>query len=299
MPAFNNPAISKFGIINETPSPSVRAFQADVESGDITEASFREGMSNDEDPEGVPYIGGMASEIAFGGLDQSPKSQAETWSFNQTPVQMVAVTPDLFIQWYSAQRLLTDQSIDVTQVNLEAGMYMMTREGGDHTSHNVYVSRNGLLYLAPTSGGWDDSDSSGVADGYTTADLNGTAFSSAVQEFYVDTGDGSGSLYVDVPFPVDNVEVTLSAEHTQIHDDGDQAIRIEALDGSKSLIGSNFSDVGVSSTGRKHADLTTPSGTYYLRCYPARVTSVSANTSKAKVKNPALRVDGSSTYVAR
>lgn len=293
--SFLSTKFTKYGLIDTDDSPSTRVYVKDVHSD--TSATLRQVPDRDTDTDGATIFAGFRSEVGLASADVSGVTQVETWMTDFSDVELVGITPDHLVQWYNPSRLTGTEMLDTTETNLAEHEVSMVQDGGDQQSHDVYITRNGLLFLAPENGGWADTDSSGVADGYTATDLTGTAFTSGVQEFYVDTGDGSGSINATLPFPIDGVTVTLSANHTQIHDDGSQAIRIEALDSSGSQI--DFTDKSVSSTGRKFAELTTPSDTYELKVYPARVTGVSANTTKAKVKDPALRVDGGTSYVKR
>lgn len=294
----------RFGLIEDSASPANRVF-VDDPSSEAT-MSVRNVPERDTDPDGAPYFVGFRSESGLSAVDVGGLSQADTWLTGQTAVKMVAVTPDAFVQWINASRIRPVQQLPVSEARLIRADYGMVQDGGDLSSHDVYLTRNGLYHLAPTdsngqlAGGWADTDSNNTPDGYTETNLTGGSFSSGTYAANVDTANGSdGSLNVTIPFPVDNEKVTLSAQVNTLHDDGTNAIRIEALDASKNTLSGGTSDTSFSSTGRKHADLTTPSGTYYLKCYPIRVTGASSETTKFDIQDPCLRVDGGTSYLQK
>jgi len=295
--------LQRFGLLNDDPSPATRVFSEDPTTD--AEASVRQVLENTTTPEGEVYFSGFDSSVTLSSADVDDIATGEGWMAAQTGVKLVGIVGDFAIQAHEDIPIRTPERLNVTEPALAEAEYLMQTQGGARGTHGMIISRNLLTYLQEEdssgnlAGGWADTDSSGVADGYTATDLNSEAFTGGVQEFYVDTGAGTGSLNVTIPFPIDDQEVTLSAEFTQLHADGDNAIRIEALDGSKSLIGSAFTDKSVGSTGRVFADLTTPANTHYLKCYPARVTNVTTNNTKAKIKDPCLRVDGKTEYVKK
>jgi len=295
--SFLSAKFERYGLIDTEADPTRRVFVADVHED--TEGSLRAVPDRDQDPDGSTIFAGFRSEVTIASADLDGVSQIETWMRNFEDVELVAVTPDHLVQWYNPSRLLGTEELDITETNLVQSRATMVQDGGDQQDHDVYITRNGLLSLAPQNGGWADTDSNDTPDGYTETSLNSTAWNSGVYEGFVDTGSGTGSLNVTIPFPLDNVDVTLSVQADQIHDDGAQAIRIEALDSSGSTITGGVSDVTYSTTGRKSVDLTTPSDTHQLKVYPVRVTSVSSNTTKFKIQDPALRVDGETSFVKR
>lgn len=303
MASYHHIALDRFGLLNDSPSPTTRVFSEDPT--DEASAAVRQLVESTQTPEGELYFTGFRSDVSLRSADVDDLSQGDTYQSGQTGVKLVGIVGDFFVLFHQDTRIRVAERLDVTTPNLAEADYMMRREGGGRGGHGAIITRNLLTYLQEEdssgnlAGGWADTDSDNIADGYTATDTTSESFSSGVQEFFVDTGDGSGSINVTVPFPLDNIKVTLSANHTQVHDDGSQAIRIEALDSNGSVLSGGTSDTSVSSTGRKHADLTTPTGTHQLKLYPARVTSVSANNSKAKVKDPALRLNGSTTYVQK
>jgi hypothetical protein len=183
----------------------------------------------------------------------------------------------------------------------------MRRALGGRTDHGVYLTRNLLLPLAPVNsggqlaGGWADTGGDPAPDGYaeTNIDQTSTDFSNRVYEAFVNTGSGGeGSLHAAVPFPVDGARVTLSVQVDQVHGDGSQEVRIEALADDKSTVQASAS-TAVSSAGRKSVALTTPADTFFLKVYPARVTGVTAKNTKLQVSDPCLRRGGATAYVAK
>lgn len=295
--------LEAFALMDDAASPSTRVEVHDVHSD--TSANFRQVPDRDTDPDDATIFSSFRSVMSLAAADIDNFSQAETWLTGYTPVKMVGVTPDLFYQWYKATRIVPREKLTPAEAALVQGEYAMTRDAGDRSSHGVYVTRNGLLHLAPVgangqlAGGWADTDSNNTPDGYTETSLVSTAWNSGVYEGFVDTASGTGSLNATIPFGLDGVDVTLSVQVDQVHGDGNQAIRIEALDASGSTITGGISDVTYSSTGRKNATLTTPDGTHSLKVYPVRVTSVTANNSKFKIQDPCLRRGSATSYVAK
>lgn len=302
--AFVIDKLNKFGLIDDSVSPATRVYSADVTSE--ASAAIRTTPERETDPDGAAFFHGFRSEVGFDSVDLDDFSQGETWITGQTPVKMVSVHEDAFIQWVDATRIQNNRQHNIGESSLVRDQYVMVKDGGDLSSHDVYLTRNGLYHLAPVdsngnlAGGWADTDSNNAPDGYTETNLTGGAFSGGTYAANVNTGGGSdGSLNVTIPFPIDNEEVTLSVEVNTLHDDGTNAIRIEALDASKNVLTNGTSDTSFSSTGRKHADLTTPSGTYFLKCYPIRVTGATAETTKFDIQDPCLRVDGGTSYLQK
>lgn len=296
-------ALHKFGLINDAPSPSERVFVTEV--SDESEAAVRQVPDRETDPNGETVFSSFESSIGFSSLDLGGQSQAETWMNSRTAVKAVGLLREAFVQWYEPARIQPITQYTVTEAALIKAEYSMTRDAGDLESHGVYLARNGLYHLAPLdangqlAGGWADADSDNSPDGYTETALTGTAWNTGVYEGFVDTGAGTGSLNATLPFPVDGAKVTLSVQIDQVHDDGNQAVRIEALDETKSSITGGVSDVTVSTTGRKSATLTTPEGTHFLKVYPVRVTSATANTAKFQIQDPCLRRGTATAYVAK
>jgi len=296
MSSFAVTPLTKFGLIDDGASPATRAYVPSAHED--TEATIREPLTPDSDPEGNPYFGGFRSEIEFAGVDLDDHSQADTYMADNTLVKAVGVTPDLVLQWYHADRVLARHALSPAESALVQGRYVMQRAAGDQSDHDVYLGRNGLVHLAPENGGWADTDSDGTPDGYTELALVNTAFSAGVYEAGVDPVlGGNGRLKVQIPFPVDNVELTFSVEVAQLHDDGDTAIGVQTRDASKSIISGYFKTL--QSTGRKSVTFTADAGTYFLDVQPLEITNASNDNQKAKIKNPALRVDGSDQYVAK
>lgn len=296
MASFLSAKFTKYGLLEDDDSPSTRVFVSDV--SDESEAAIRQAITRDQDTDGAGVFAGFRSELGLASNDVSGLSQIETWMSGLNDVEMVGVTPDHIVQWYNASRILGGEQLDTTETNLAESMAMMVQDGGDQATHDVFATRNGLQHLAPENGGWADTDSDNTPDGYTTTSLTSEDFTSNVYAAFVDTTAGTGSLNATFAWPLDSVDVTLSVQVDQVHDDGTNAVRVEALDSDKSTV-QDSAESTFSSTGRKSVTLTTPSNTYYLKVYPIRVSSVTANTAKFNIQDPALRVDGETTYVKR
>jgi len=305
MPQSYHPVpLQAFGLIDDSVSPAPRVFSGDP-TGDA-EADVRQPIDGGPTtPEDEPYFVGFESSVGFASADVADLPQGETFMTGQTPVKLVGLAGDFFVVFHRGTRVMTPERLDITQPSLAQADYAMRRSGGGRGDHGAIISRNLLTYLqeeganGQLAGGWADADTDNTPDGYTETNLNSTAWNSGVYEGFVDTGSGTGSLNVTVPFPVDGAEVTVSVQADQVHGDGDQAIRIEALDETESVITGGVSDVTYSSTGRTSATLTTPDGTHYLKVYPVRVTNVTANNTKFQIQDPCLRPGTADTYVPR
>lgn len=289
--------LKSFGLIDVNASPTTRVeTQALTTEGDI---SIMEVPDRVTDPDGATVFSSFRSMIGVNSADINNFSQADTWLSGHTAVQAVGVTPDAFIQWYDDTRIVPTEEFNISESDLVRAQYALVRDAGDLATHGVYVTRNGLLDLAPENGGWADTDGDNTPDGYTETALNSTDFTSNVYSAFVDTGTGTGSINATIPFPLDDREVTLSIQVDQLHDDGNNAVRIEALDDAGSVITGGVSNVTFTTTGRKSATLTTPDGTHQLKVYPIRVTSVTANNSKFQIQDPCLRTRDQTVYVPR
>lgn len=131
-----------------------------------------------------------------------------------------------------------------------------------------------------------DSDSNGEADGFTNSGIETTSFSGGVQTL-TDTS-GGGSFYIDIPFPFENIELTLAAEYTLASGSPDMVLRY--LDNADATLASHITSV---SAARISAQGVSPANTFTARLLLADGSAAFDLT----VKEPSLRNDGKTAYV--
>jgi len=242
MASYLTTKLDRFGLINDAPSTAERVFveHPSTESS----AEVRQVPDTDTDPDGATYFSGFRSVFELASVDVDGISQAETWMTGYTPVKAVAIMPGFVVQWDTATRLRARDTLTPEEAALVQAEYAMIRDGGDQSTHGVYLTRNALLPY-----------------------------------------DTSGAVSETIPWPVDAVTVTLSADIDSV--DGSEDLTIEAQDASGTALDSSSASPG--STGRADVSLTTPDNTHFLAI------TVAGGT----VGDPALRVDGGTTYVSK
>ena len=255
---------------------------------------------DDEDLLGTPFDVIRRSDVEFHTPEMAGASQLQTWADDDTPIEMVAVGPAQVLQWYNATRLSTNPSEEAAAGPTETARLHLRRTDSPD-GHGVYWSRNALFYNNwNEEGGFVDSNSDGVPDGYTYASgsLSGEAVSGGVYEAFGPTDGSTAERGDEVLMPLPRAQTwTLSVEVTQLHGDGQTFIALEAVDAGGSVVASQETEA--TSTGRITAEITAPDATYELRAIVLRVKNASAQNQKAKVTEPALRVDGGTSYVTR
>lgn len=280
-----------------------------------TTVAIRERLETDAtDTRGDDYWVGYDSQVDWAEPDLSDVSQMAMWMTDRTDVQFVAVGPQKVIQWYEPHFLRTRQETNVDVGNVDPLHGLMSYQGGDGTdgtgtivgypngSHRIYASRNALHALAyDAEHSILDTAGNGEPDGYDYTDgtLSGEAVSAGVYEAFGPTDGSVAERGVDLLMPIEDQTWTLSAQVQQEHADGDTAIRLAALDKSGSVIGSAEDITQSSGTGRISAEITTPTDTYTLRAVILRINNATAQSAKAQVTEPALRVDGGTSYATR
>ena len=282
--------LEKFGLINDDVSPAVRVFSdAPHEESEFSQTVPQRDVSPKQDF----YFSGYRSELSLASADVEGITQAETWMTSYTSVKLVGIGAGYFIQWYDASRLRIREAMPIDEARITRGEYMMTKDGGDRQTHNVYLSRNGLTHLAPANGGWVDADNDDVPDGYSQLQINSSSFSGGV---FSATTDQASDINATMPMPVGNAEVTFSVEFTQLHPDATNQFRVVTQDESGNTITENIE--GVTSTGRKSKTVTIDTNTHFLKVKPVQLVSV-GSSGTAKIKDPCLRADGSDQYVPK
>jgi len=264
------------------------------------------------DTRGDDYFVGYESEVNWMEPDLSSVQQMETWMTTPTDVQFVATGPQTIIQWYEPSRVRTRQTTNTNVGEVDPLHGLMRYGGGSGTnasgtivgypngSHRIYASRNALYPLAYDTGvSIADVDGNNAPDGYTytAGALSNEAVSSGTYEANGPTDGSTAERGVDLLMPIEGLTWTLSVDMQQLHDNGDTAIYLAALDDTGSALTS--SEQIASTTGRISTEITTPAGTYEVRAVILRIKNANAQSAPAKVTEPALRVDGGTSYVTR
>lgn len=243
---------------------------------------------------GHPFVGNL-SELEVETWDFSGRSQLETWSKNDTRISMFAAGVQSHIQWYERDRISISVSPKSERGQANTFVIRMRREGqGEHDIHN---NVNVLGYA-----GWRDSDgdSDGVPDSYTNA-LELPAFADADADGEAEQFAGHGktdgsktSLLIEPVIPVSGISLTLSIDVDALHDDGDTNFELVARSFAGSAVASALNTH--TSTGRKTLSIDLPANTYKLQVRPLIVRNATVQNAKAKISDPALRIDGSDTF---
>lgn len=270
-----------------------------VETFDFTQQ--RGGTEGPASPTGGSVSVGDFSEVEIVFVDVAGKSQLETWRTNDTPVSLVAAGEQAAIQWYETDIIseLEEQPVFDQHADLNRYRFVMRRQG--HGIHDIYKGTNLLRAVNHQVGSsflndsWQDSDSSGVADGYSTNNnTSNESFGSDVQSFDTASNGNASHINATIEFPVSGVDLTLSSNLTQLHSSEDDVVKINFFDSNNS--GLSASSTTVSSTGRASVTNTTPSSIFDLRVDTHRVNN-SSTTETVKHKLPALRLDGGTSHV--
>jgi hypothetical protein len=213
------------------------------------------------------------------------------WQDERTRVSLVAIGRSVAIQWYETDLL------DIRPVSMGGAIagradryaFELLREG--HGRHAIYKQQNLLGHLR-----WRDLDSSGIADGYTSTGTATFAWDSVNGEQDITGSSAGAGIYTDIVFPIGaGFSLRASSEATALHVDTTSAhMSIEARTfGGSSLATS----VGVTSgVGRFSTDRATLATAYVYRVMPGRIPTGVSGSGTVSVAEPALRVDGQSTY---
>lgn len=222
--------------------------------------------------------------------------QLEEWAINKEDVYISALTLDGFILMGDIHSSFAPIKITVNE-NLTSNDVLSVKSSrksnlGYDTSTSVYqggvyAGKNALSIYD-----WADADSSGLADGWTGAGFNSSTFSSGQQN--LESPDSSSLFYKDVSLPFDSQRYNFSINFDSVGANIDTLkIRLQFRDASGSVL--QNSDQDVSSTGRFSVTGLSPSGTSVVRVTIQSIATI-GNTLSFTVSDPALRIDGESTY---
>ena len=287
--------IQSFVIYDPATGDTVEIYDLDA-NGTFFEQS--EVGAGETGPTGVDRRRSQRSFFTAGFLASSAGSeigQLRSWMESGTRVSMVALGPDQAVQWYETDRLVLKKRPFTAPVRGRGDVFDVSMERVGHGRHTIAQQANLLAHL-----GWNDPEAT-LAVGYTKEGSGTALFNSGVQELFSDTpGDG---IYYDLVFPFRNARsfpgqsVTLSVDIEKLHTDTSSAnIRIEAKNFAGSTLATSTNDV--SATGRDDVSrVFNPSIlTYSYRIWVLRVPTGVTGNADIEVKDPAVHVNGDTTY---
>lgn len=259
----------------------------------------REAEPDEKDPTGGHPFAGDYSELEVPIYNFDGIATLKNWSKNDVRISMVAAGLQQNIQWYERDRISIENKLIIGQSGrLNKFVLKMRRKG--QGQHDIHGKVNLLDHR-----GWRGSDenSDGFPDGY---DDNGAwtspAFTDAdgdgIAEQFAAYGPIDGSSAVlrisKLPFPIAGIDVAQSLLVNQLHDDGITKAQLLPKNFNSSILEVNESTFA--STGRKSVSGTTPPETFYIQSNILVVTGATAQTAKAAMADPALRVDGKNEF---
>ena len=237
------------------------------------------------DPTGGEYFPGGLSELDVHSLDLGSFATLKGWMKAGYHVSAVGVGPTGALQWYETDKLKCWlEEVRGKQGGRVKMRVQMRREG--HGTHNIHFGLNLLAFL-----GWGDANGDGVADGYQNYQGAGAAFADGGQTITHDLQ--ADAFFGDIPFPIVGVTLHASVTYDEVYTARRQII-------VNTLAGTTLSNQYTDSTFAGRAPVVSqviPAGGFTVR-----VTLFSARGATlgvpATFRDPSVRVDGSSEYVA-
>ena len=146
---------------------------------------------------------------------------------------------------------------------------------------------NGLYSYQKSQGRqtFNDTTGNGEADGFTNDGVETTTFSGGVQT--LNNSTGSGSFYIDIPFPFEGLTVAQAAEYALTSGTPDMVLRY--LDDGGATLASFAQSI---SSDRVSASGESPANSFTARM----ILSESGSAYELTVKEPSLRVDGKTDW---
>lgn len=246
------------------------------------------------DPYGNRYPGPLTHtlELLIHDPDWSRYAQLKEWYEAGTRVQAVCAASSAGgrnLQWYENTRISECLPVEITgQVQGESRFVrvLMTHTA---TGAAIYNNVNLLAYL-----GWSASGT--IADGYTVGASGATgSFSDGVQTLTDSSGTATLAPTSLPPFPIEGVTLTLSTDFVALHAAGADAVSIDALGYDNTVL--ETASQAAAGTGRVGVSVLLPSGVYAVLPFVVEVTGISG-AGNVQIKEPCLRVDGSTEYVS-
>jgi hypothetical protein len=140
--SYVSSVLHRFGLLNDSASPSERVFVRDV--SEETSVSPRQVPDRNADSEGQTVFAAFNSTWELSAFDLEGLPTAEAWMTAQEKVQGVAVLQDAVIQWTEPSRIVPTSALSPGEAALVRADYVMRRDAGDIGSHGVYLTRNAL-----------------------------------------------------------------------------------------------------------------------------------------------------------
>lgn len=258
------------------------------------EVSFekQEVEPDQKDPTGGwPYV---AEECVFEVpiYDFAGFAQLAEWARNDTRISAVAAGVQSSVQWHERDRITVTKDPLVSEKGGVQAYTVTMRRTAPHPE--IYNHVNLLAHL-----GWSDTDGDGQADGYNII-ADGSSFNESIGQQVVVRADGGRSNVVvkrRIPWPLSGVEVTLSGYWQKRFSSGYTEYLVRQLAYSPDSIQQIQGDTRTIESRREREKLTveTVPQVYHLEMQIIRGGDFSSS-DQAKIRDPALRTDGSGEY---
>lgn len=245
------------------------------------------------------YLTGYRHRVQIASSDWDAYATLVGFVAAHTKVQAVASAESLNcanLQWYESVKIKSLHKVPKPRrADGDSHFIVILEFEGDE---NAAIFNNvNLLHQVNVSGkiitGWVDNDGDGVADGYTKAGGTGT--------FALSTQSISASADIiflnrSIKFPIFANKLTLSVDRIKLHGFGANQLLSSLTQFNESEVAAFVSVI--SSTGRRVLEsLVTSPSFYMISIRIARVANITA-LDEVQEKNPCLRTDGSSEYIA-
>lgn len=248
------------------------------------------------DAGGANVYSGFENHLELAVYDMAVQEQLEYWMKQGRKINMVGAGEQNAIMWHSDTRVKVlprqfPMFGNKNYLNVE-----MHRSGGNPAIRQGVNLLDMAVKIRGYETGWQDSDNDDLADGYEES--NGSVAISFIDQVQtLETINASSRLEYLFTFPITGIPVTISSLITEFHPEGTNQIGIIFRDKTSSVI-SSLADTAALNPERSTLSAYTANNSYILTAAPLRhPTSDIETTGQAKMKNPALRLDGSDEYV--
>lgn len=245
------------------------------------------------------YQSGTRWRVQFGSSDWEAFATIKAWAEAKTPVQAVAAAESkdaANLQWYESVEVKILRTPKARRADGDSFFVCeMIYEGDENAA--IFNNVN-LLHQANVNGvtvtGFVDNDASGLADGWVKF-AGVSAFAAGEQSL---TATSSAYfIYRSLAFPISGIDLTISAERTQLHGNALDQLGYVIQDFTPSDL--SIISIDITTIGRKSVKNTTKTtaNAFYFVPRLCRGTSPTAVGTSIE-KEPALRTDGESSYIA-
>jgi hypothetical protein len=245
--------------------------------GDIT---VNAPIEDNRTPDDQIVYSGDRSELELAVYDDSVLAQLKAWDKADRRIQCVGAGFGKNLQWYEpvipsvlGRNFFPAGGRTITRVKLQ-------KVGGEH---KIYQKTNLLAYL-----GWEDADSDGVVDNYTTSPTTNTNFNNVSFNYEI-SDTATQKVEVDIVFPISGIALTQSINVSIDSGRTDrQAVFTRPFGGGTLSSGQQtFSTTGVNSFVYN-----LPSSVYSIN---AEIYVISTGSGTASMRFPALTTNGTLT----